>query len=155
MSVLKGTSIHYIVYTIENLVPFTFMFLYAYSLIVRKFARSLHSFLTVYPWRNENRKTTRHIFALLTHRMERRNTALCITTYLRTDIPSFETLVMTIHLPRLVDDISVVIDFLLHVARVPIVTRIIKSKVEIHAIFVGQSQEHINQVDRRHVATFL
>ena len=45
------------------------------------------------------------------------------------------------------------LDFTRHVARVPVPARVVEAEIEFHTIFLGQTQVHIDQVDRGHIAS--
>ena len=63
-------------------------------------------------------------------------------------IPSLEALVVAILGPNLVDESIIHVDFLLVLALVPPLARIVSSEEECHIVFVGQCEEHLYQVDR-------
>ena len=72
------------------------------------------------------------------------------------EVPSSEAVILlAIHLPHLVDDVLVVLDLVAHVLGVPIYSRVIKSEVELHAVLLRKTAEHVDKVYRRHVASLL
>ena len=75
------------------------------------------------------------------------------TRNLTAEVPATERgVVLAVVLPHLVNDEAVVLGLLRHIARVPIVARVVEAEVELHAVFVGKAEEHIQQVGRGGVA---
>ena len=155
MSVLEGTAVDNIVYAVENLVPFALMLLHADSLVVGHLARSHDGFFAVDPRRDEDWMPVGHLRTVLAHGVEGGYGTFRLAGNLSADVPAFEALVVAVALPYLVDDILVVIDFPRHVAGVPVVAGVVEPEVELHAVFVGQAEIHVDQVDGGHVASML
>ena len=155
MSVLEGACVDHVVNAVEDLVPLALVLLHAHRLLVGHLACAHDRLLAVDPWRDEDGQTARDVLTLLAYGVERVHRSLCGTADLGAYVPSLEALVVAIHLPHLVDDVTVVLDLVCHVARVPVVARVVESEIELHAILIGQTQIHVDEVDRRHVAALL
>ena len=138
MSVLEGTSINHIVDSGEYLIPLAFVLGNRNGILLCDGRRRRHdSLFAVNPRRDKRWQTARNILALLAQRMERRDSAFCLSRNLGADIPSAETLVLlTVPAPHLVANKPVVLHLHCHVAGVPVNTRVIQSEIEFHPITV-------------------
>ena len=117
---------------------------------------SHNGFLAVNPRRDEGRKSIGNVFALLAHSMESIDGALGLAADFTAYVPASETLVFTsVHFPDLVDNELVGLDFVRHIACIPILSGVIETEPELHVILLGQTQEHVDEVHRRHIAAFL
>ena len=154
MSILEGAGIHHIVYAVEDFAPLAFVLLHTHRLFLGKCrAGSGYSFLAVYPRGDKGRKAARHILALLSHCMERVDSAFGRAANFATDIPAAEAWVFAaIALPHFVDYILVVLYLPAHVAGIPVAAGVIEAEPELHAVLVGKTQIHIKQVGVRHIA---
>ena len=152
--VLKGTSINHIVDAIEDFVPFTLVLLHRHRIALReRAAASHHGLLSVNPRRDKSGESARNVLTLLAHSVERFDCALGGAADFTADIPTAETLVLAaVILPHFVDYILVVLNLPREVASVPIATRVVETEVELHAIFVGKAEKHVEQVGARTVA---
>ena len=154
MPVLEGAGVHHVVDAVENLVPLAFVLLDRNGLLLGQLAAAGHDgLLAVDPRGDESGQPVRNLLALLAHRMEGADGPLRGAADLAADIPAAETLVApSVHVPHLVDHILVVLDLVRHVVRVPVLARVVEAEIELHAVFLGQPQEEVDQIDRRHVA---
>ena len=141
---------------VEDFIPLLFMLLDRNAVFLGKSGtRGGHGFLAVDPRSDKCRHITRHILTLLGHLTERINGTLGRAANLACDIPSAERRVFgSVVFPDFIYDIFVVLDFPGHIARIPIFTRVIETVVIFHAVFVSQTQEHVEQVCRWHVTAF-
>ena len=155
MPVLEGDCIDHVVYAVEDFVPLALVLLHAHS-VLHLGVGAHYGLLAVYPRRNEGRQASGDILALLAHRVEGLHRPYRVAADFRAYVPASEAAVLfAVHLPHLVDDELVVLDFVAHVLRVPIDSRIVEAEVEFHVIFLRQAAEHVDEVHRRHIAAFL
>src|SRR3712207_208964 len=145
MSILKSTSIYHIVNSIKNFIPLSFVLFYRYRLILGKFTATCHhSLLAINPWRDKGGQPIRNFLTLLPHRVKSIYRSFRSTAYFTTDIPSAKTSVLTtILLPNLINHIFVILYLPAQITRIPITSRIIQSKIELHSMLFCQTQIHI------------
>lgn len=120
MPVLKGTCVNHIVDSGEYLIPLAFVLGNRNGILLCDGRRRRHdSLFAVNPRRDKRWQTARNILALLAQRMERRDSAFCLSRNLGADIPSAETLMLCpILIPHLVDNKPVMLHLHCHVADV-------------------------------------
>ena len=137
----------------EDLVPLLFVLFHRNGVLAGEFAARGHDGLfAVDPRGDEDRQPARNALALHAHFAEGVDGAFRRAGNLAAQVPAAEAVVLlAVHLPHLVDDVAVGLDLRGHVARVPVLARIVEPEIELHAVFFGQPQVHVHQVDRRHV----
>lgn len=95
MPVLKGTCVNHIVDSGEYLIPLAFVLGNRNGILLCDGRRRRHdSLFAVNPRRDKRWQTARNILALLAQRMERRDSAFCLSRNFGADIPSAETLML-------------------------------------------------------------
>ena len=79
-----------------------------------------------------------------------------VTADLCTEVPSSEAVVFfSVHLPYLVNHELVVLDLVAHILGVPVYAGVVKTEIEFHTVLLSETAEHIDEVDRRHIAALL
>ncbi len=112
----------------------------------------VHGLFAVDPGGNEGRKAARDFFALFPHASERIDGASGGPADLSADVPAAETPVFaSVPFPDLLDDIFVRLNLIGHVSRIPILPGVIEAEPEFHIVFLRQTAEQVDKVDRGHV----
>ena len=144
MPILKSAGIDHIMNAIEDLIPFSFVLFYAHSLLLCESFGGHNGLLSVNPWGDKHRQIVGDVFTLFANRVERFNGSFGLSANFCADIPTFKALVVTVTLPHFIDNVAVIAYFMRHISCVPIVSRVVKSEIKLHVIFIGQAQKEVN-----------
>ena len=147
VAILKSHGINRTFDAVKYVVPFLFMFFQRNGFVFGKYAAcGHHGFFTINPGANERGQVLAYGFALGSQGLKGFNGALGFTAYLGADVPAAKCFSMPVVLPHFVNYVSVGIYFRLHVAGIPIVTTVVKTKIKPHVVFFGQRQKQVYQI---------
>ncbi len=85
--------------------------------------------------------------------MESLDAVLGLAADLCGDVPAGETFVVPVGFPDLINDELVGLQFVGHLACVPVPSAVVQPETELHPVLVGEAEEQLDQIHGRHVAS--
>ena len=153
LSVLEGHNVHNSLKVAEDIVPFALVLLVGRGGVASHHLVGLDA---VYVRGNHTRQASGHFFGVASHIGKNLGNVSGAAADLLAKVPALEALVLlAVFLPNFVYELVVHIDFLLELTHVPPITGIIEAEEELHIVFVGKGEKHLDEVNRRIVAVRL